>query len=277
MQVSTEYLRTLQSRIDRVGNNMANNLSSGFKAQLLSVEEGYDAQDYSNTIALYGGVPGSGKPVLNINLYTGNRFDFSQGNLANSGNDFDMAIVGDGFFQVRMPNGQLGYTRAGIFSKDGAGNLVNNQGMLLEPRITIPGDVSEISIDDKGIISGVKIATSEEDTEYSSDDQNSNDEESQDNRVQLGKVLLFRFANPNGLEHTGNNIFLSTDASGKAVEEVPGEDGCGIIKSGMLEKSNANLLSSMTDLIQIQRAYQVELRLRQDQDEMTVQTIAMRR
>jgi len=262
MKLSAEYLKTLQNRLDIVSNNVANTSTPGFKEQLISVEEGYDAQERSNTVAFYGGMPASQNPVQNVNQYAGKRLDLSQGPLVESGNPFDMAILGEGFFQVRTLEGQPGFTRSGMFSADGAGNLVNNNGMLLEPKIVLPANAEEISIDSAGNIRGIVRDPEKKDAEQEI--------------VTFGKIPLFTFANPDGLEQAGNNVFLQTEASGKPAEGVAGKSGYGIIKSSMLEKSNTNLLRAMTNMIQIQRSYQIDMRITQSQDEMMVQTVSMR-
>lgn len=289
MKLSAEYLLTLQNRIDMVGNNLANTITPGFKEQLLSLEEGYDAQDRSHTVAFYGGtMPGSGNPVLTPNLYAGRRVDFSQGSLVDSGNPWDMAIMGEGFFQVRTPNGQLGYTRAGMFSPDGNGNLVNNEGMLLEPRISLPSNAFNVSVREDGSIRGLLRPELDENGEeienedfFSDDDsdffgEDIGEEGEGDQTILFGKVALYKFSNPDGLEQMGNNIFLPTQASGEAQEGVPGSEGFGNLKSRMLERSNTNVVLAMTNLIQGQRAYQIEVRQTRNQDEMMAQAIAMR-
>jgi flagellar basal-body rod protein FlgG len=272
MKLSTEYLQTLQDRIDMIGSNLANASTTGFKEQLLSIEECYDVQDRSNTMAQYGGMLVTQNPVIHINQYDGNRIDFTQGSLVSTGNPLDLAICGDGFFQVKTADGKLGYTRSGAFSVDAAGNLVNNQGMLLEPKVAVPENVTDISVDSDGTIYGVQTAAEEKGQTVLA-----GKEENQGNTVILGKISVFCFTNPDGLEQAGNNVFYATEASGKVIAGIPGEDGYGVIKSAMLEKSNTNLLTAMTDLIRIQRAYQIDVRIRQDLDEMTAQTIAMRR
>lgn len=284
MQVSAQYLKTLQTRMDLISDNLANSSTTGFKQQLLSLEEGYDVQDQSNTVALYGGFPESGNPVIHLNQYDGNRYDSSQGALESTGNPLDLAISGEGFFRVKGSDGRIGYTRAGVFSIDGAGNLVNNEGLMLDPKVVIPDNVSEVRVMSDGTVYGVKKASETDDTDDADwdsvdtdfsleDEENST---SDPNLVKLGTVSLYRFTNPDGLEQAGGTIFYATDASGKALEGISGEDGYGVIQSGMLEKSNTNVMTAMTDMIRAQRAYQYDIRLRQNQDEMMVTTIGMR-
>ena len=256
MKVSAEYLQTLQNRIEIIANNIANVNTPGFKEGLLFIEETYNAQERSNTVATYGSVvPGSEElPVLENNLYIGQRVDFRQGALIESDLPLDMAIYGEGFFQVRTADGQIAYTRAGLFKTDGVGNLVNNNGLLAEPHVVIPDNVSEIAVKKDGTIKGII------------------DEEV----VDLAQMMLYKFENPHGLEPIGDNLFLATEASGEAIEGVPDSEGFGIIMGGMLEKSNTDIVNAMTKLIEAQRAYQFDLRVAKDQDEMMVQAIQMR-
>ena len=256
MKVSSEYLQTLQNRIEIIGNNIANVNTPGFKEGLLFIEETYNTQERSNTVATFGGVvPGSEEfPMLQSNLYVGQRVDFMQGALVETGMPLDMAIYGEGFFQVKTPDGHIAYTRAGLFKTDGLGNLVTNAGMLAEPHIVIPSDVSEISVKTDGSIKGII------------------DKEVTD----IGKMPLYRFENTHGLEQLGNNLFLATSASGDAILGDAGSEGFGTIMGGMLERSNTDLVNAMTKLIEAQRAYQFDLRVAKDQDEMMVQAIQMR-
>jgi len=255
MKISAEYLQTLQTRIDIMANNIANVNTPGFKEGLLFIEEAHDAQERSNTIALYGGaMPGSEYPVRDENMYVGQRIDFRQGTLIETDTPLDMAINGEGFFQVRTADGQIAYTRTGLFRTDSMGNLVNNEGLLVEPHILIPPEASEISVRTDGTITGVV------------------DEET----VEFGKMSLFIFTNLHGLEQMGHNLFLPTDVSGEAIMGEAGSEGFGSIMGGMLEKSNTDMVNAMTKLIEAQRAYQLDLRIIKDQDEMTVQAISMR-
>lgn len=286
MKLSAEYFKTIQNRLDIISNNLANTQTTGFKKYLLSLEESYDAQDRSNTIAFYGGLPAQLEPVANPNLYVGRRIDFSQGSLNETGNPLDLAIQGEGFFQVRTPDGQVAYTRAGIFSLDSERNLVNNLGMKIEPEIVIPSNIAKINIDSNGIIHGEAIAESDSseddsffgDFDFSFDDFFFGEEEvdGDSNLVEIGTIPLFRFNNPDGLEQIGNNLYRATAASGEAIEGTPGTAEFGIIRSSMLEKSNTDLLNSMTNLLQAQRAYQIEARVTQNQDQMIVEAIRMR-
>ncbi|NLM22348.1 MAG: flagellar hook-basal body complex protein [Peptococcaceae bacterium] len=276
MHLSSIYLQTIQTKMDKLANNLANSVTPGFKQQLLSLEESYDAQDRANSVAQYGGLPLTNNPVLQDNLHVGRRFDFSPGTLTGTGNSLDMAIAGEGFFQVRTENGELGYTRAGVFSVDSAGNLVNNLGMLLEPPVTIPANATNVHVEENGTIRGF-LKTSEDDgVDYADYYYYADDEDLADGLITFGRIPLYRFANPDGLALAGNNIFLPTEASGQAIEGTAGENGYGLIKGSTLERSNTDLVTTMTALIQMQRAYQFNLKIIRSEDEMSNIAIGMR-
>lgn len=255
MKISAHYLETLQNRIDLVGSNMTNANTVGFKEALQSMEEAFDTRELSNTFALFGGVvPGIDNLNTERNLYVGQRLDFSQGSLLDTGNPLDLAISGEGFFQVRTADGKTGFTRAGLFRLDGEGRVVNNQGLLLEPMIQLPPDTSSIQVNKDGRITGLIDGVLED----------------------LGQILLARFDNPHGLDQGGDNLFFATEASGEAFAGMPGTDGLGIVQGCMVERSNADLANAMTQLMQAQRSYQMELKTINTQDEMFQQAIMMR-
>ncbi|NLL52439.1 MAG: flagellar hook-basal body complex protein [Peptococcaceae bacterium] len=276
MHLSAVYLQTIQNKMDKLSNNLANSVTPGFKQQLLSLEESYDAQDRANSVAQYGGLPLTNNPVPQDNLYVGRRLDFSPGTLTDTGNSLDMAIAGEGFFQVRTESGELGYTRAGVFTVDSAGNLVNNLGMLLEPRVIIPKNATNVHVEENGTIRGSLKTSPEDDGIDYADYYYADDEDLADGLVTFGRIALYKFVNPDGLAQAGKNIFLPTEASGQALEGTAGEDGYGLIKGSTLERSNTDLVTTMTSIIQLQRAYQLNLKIIRNQDEMSNLAIGMR-
>ncbi len=159
-----------------------------------------------------------------------------------------MAVRGDGFFQITMADGGIGYTRDGSFKMDGEGNLVTADGFLMEPNISIPADASEISVSQDGTVS-VRTADSAEPQE-------------------VGKITLARFPNSAGLEAVGRNLFRETGASGRPTVGTPGIEGFGSIESGFLEMSNVDVVREMVDMIRAQRAYQINSRVIRGADEM---------
>jgi flagellar basal-body rod protein FlgG len=160
----------------------------------------------------------------------------------------DLAIEGDGFFQVTLPSGDTGYTRAGTFKKNSTGQLVTSDGFTLEPQITIPQNATNVVIGVDGIVS-VTVA-------------------GQTQPQQLGTIELARFINPAGLQGEGRNIFMPTQASGDAILGTAGRDGLGTLIQGFVEGSNVNVVEEMVGLITSQRAYEINSRAIRTADEM---------
>lgn len=232
--------------MDTVANNIANVNTVGFKASEVTFDEALtDAVRAQGTTLLDNPV---GDP-LNIGVGTlpsSVRTDFQPGTFTPSDNPLDLAIDGPGFFQVRRPDGQIAYTKAGIFKADENGDLVDNYGNYLEPSVNVEG-ATDISVSPEGIVSG-KINGEEQ---------------------ELGEITLASFVNPEGLDRQENNLYLETANSGAPDVETPGQDSpVGIIRPYTLEGSNVDLAQAMTDLIQIQRAYQMNSRVVSDGDEM---------
>ncbi|HHL40627.1 MAG TPA: flagellar basal-body rod protein FlgG [Deltaproteobacteria bacterium] len=173
---------------------------------------------------------------------------FSQGNLQQTGNPLDLAIEGDGFFQVTLPDGTIAYTRAGQLMVDSTGTLVTADGYTIEPTITFPSDTLTITISADGIVSvtqpGVSVPT------------------------ELGNIELARFVNPSGLRATGRSLYLPTAASGDPLTGVPGTEGIGTLAQGFVEMSNVDVVEEMVNMITAQRAYEMNSKAIQTSDEM---------
>jgi len=174
--------------------------------------------------------------------------NFIQGDFVATQNELDIAIQGDGFFQIARPDGTIGYTRAGSFKIDNAGQIVTSDGLLLSPTITVPPDAVNLSIDSQGTVNvnqgGQTAAT------------------------QLGVIQLATFQNPAGLQAQGSNILTQTDASGTPVIGNAGVLNRGTIQQGFLELSNVSVVEEMVNLIAAQRAYEVNSKTVQTADEM---------
>ncbi|MDR2736330.1 MAG: flagellar hook-basal body complex protein [Gracilibacteraceae bacterium] len=253
MHIASYYLRTLQTQLDLIGNNIANVNTPGFKEQLRSFEEMYDRQDRSWNNALFG------RP-LSVNggvagpLYTGMRMNMSSGTLVSTGSTLDAAISGGGYFQVRLPGGELAYTRVGHFTIDQDRNLVTYDGLLLEPALRVPAGAQYVSIDVNGVITAEVNNTIET----------------------IGQISLAFFVNEQGMQQIGGGLFLETAESGAAMVNLPGVAGIGSLATGMLEMSNVDLGNNMVDMISVQRAYQIKSRSIRTQDEMLQTAIGMR-
>ena len=173
---------------------------------------------------------------------------FSQGNMRETSGKLDMAITGDGFFQVQLPDGTTAYTRNGAFKLDGDGNIVNSDGYLMIPEISLPEDAIEVSISVDGIISVLQPGNTE--------------------LVQVGQIELVNFINPSGLHSLGDNNYMNTAASGDPIIGTAGLNGFGQIRQGFIELSNVQLVEEMTDLITGQRAYEANSKTITTSDEM---------
>ncbi len=238
-----------QFRIDVIAHNLANINTSGFKKSRV------DYQDLLYQEIKSPGASSSPSTMLPTGLQVGqgvrvvatNRL-FSQGNFQQTQNPLDLAIEGDGFFQVTLPDGEIAYTRNGELKVDSEGNLVTSDGYTIEPQITIPIDALTITISSDGIVSVTQPGVS--------------------TPTEVGNIELGRFVNPAGLKAIGKNLYLATQASGDAVSVVPGTEGAGTIAQGYLEMSNVNVVEEMVNMIVSQRAYELNSKAIQTTDDM---------
>jgi flagellar basal-body rod protein FlgG len=173
---------------------------------------------------------------------------FTQGNFKETGNDLDMVISGNGFFQIQMPDGTTAYTRNGSFKVDGNGTVVTSDGYPLIPQMVIPADATKVSIAPDGTVSVLQPG--------------------QTALQQIGQIEIATFINPAGLHALGDNNYVNTTASGDAIVGVPGLEGRGGLRQGFVEMSNVQLVEEMTDLITGQRAYEANSKAILTSDEM---------
>jgi flagellar basal-body rod protein FlgG len=244
--------------VDVISNNLANVNTVGYKRGRA------DFQDLVyQTIKAPGAPSGEGvqlptgiqiglgvKPVAVQKLFT-------QGDFVNTGNDLDLVIEGDGFFQIARPDGTTAYTRAGAFKLNRDGNIVTSDGYLLEPAIIIDPDVTKITVAADGTVTVLKAGATTPAT--------------------AGTIEIAKFVNPAGLQAIGKNLFLVTDASGEAITGTPGLEGRGTINQGFLEMSNVNVVEELANLIIAQRAYDLNSKAVQASDEMLQTATALRR
>lgn len=237
------------SNIDVISNNLANVNTAGFKRSRA------DFQDLLyETIRLPGTDTAGGSQVpTGIQIGHGTRTVatqkiFIQGDFEHTQNELDMAIEGQGFFQITQANGDIAYTRAGNFKIDSEGRIVSPDGFLLEPEITIPTDALAVSISTDGVVSVLQPGQSQP--------------------TQVGSLELARFVNPAGLQNIGRNLYTQTGASGDPTTGTPGEDGFGTIAQGYLEMSNVSVVDEMVNMITAQRAYEINSKAIQAADEM---------
>ena len=240
--VSKTGLAAQDTAMATVANNLANVNTNGFKADravfedlFYSIEKQPGAQaDEINTVP--SGIQlGSGVRVA------GTQKVFTEGSIQTTGQPMDLAIVGRGFFQVEAPNGDILYTENGQFQLNAEGVMVNAQGLPLTPAIEVPQGSTGFTVGADGIVTAVLPG----DTLPS----------------ELGQITLVNFTNPGGLEALGGNLYRESVASGEAVEGVPGEEGLGQLKQGVLEGSNVQVVEAMVAMIAIQRAYEANAKV----------------
>jgi len=247
-----------QKNIDVISNNIANVNTDGFKQDRAEFQDlmyqslNYTAGATSETTNNPTGIDtGLGVRVSGIQK------NFIQGNLRETGNTYDLAIQGNGFFQINTPQGEIAYSRNGAFKLDSDGTMVDGQGYALEPEISIPSDLVNISVAQDGTVSGQNATTGEMST--------------------LGQITLVNFINPSGLAPQGDSLYLATDISGDPIEETPGLEGIGTIRQGMIEGSNVQLVTEMVNLITAQRGYEANSKSINTTDSMLQTVNALKR
>ena len=239
-----------QTRVDVIANNLANMNTTGYQKRRASFNDLlYETEKRPNNIhsRANGIVPGGVKSGAGVQVATAYRI-MQQGNLRQTGNPLDLAIQGSGYFQVTLPNGQTAYTRAGAFQVDQNGRLVNHDGLPVGPGITIPPNALEVSINRSGVV----LATLSPNTPPTN----------------IGQLQMARFPNEGGLKAIGDNLLEATTESGAATQGIPGTTGFGSIQQGFLETSNVNPVEEIANLIQAQRAYELNSKVIQTADQM---------
>ena len=238
-----------QTQLDVIANNLANVSNNGFKRQRAIFEDLLyqnlrqpGAQSTQQTQIPSGLTIGVGvRTIATEHIHT-------QGSLQRTENSLDMAINGQGYFQIQMPDGTLAYTRAGAFQRDSTGQIVTPSGYPLSPAITIPADALSISISRDGIVSVTQTGNAAP--------------------TQVGNIQLATFVNQGGLQSMGENLFVETASSGTPTPNTPGSSGAGLLNQGMVETSNVNVAEELVNMIQTQRAYELNSRVVQTSDTM---------
>ncbi len=238
-----------QTRMSVISNNLANVNTTGFKQDRAVFEDLLyqtirqpGAQSSADTQLPSGLMIGTGvRTVATEKIHT-------QGSIVQTQNALDVAINGRGFFQILMPDGDIAYTRDGTFQRNADGDMVMSNGYLLEPAINIPEDVQSITIGMDGTISAQLP--------------------NQADSVILGEIELADFVNPTGLQAVGENLFKETAASGVPVVGTPGLDGIGNVYGGSLETSNVNVVTELINMIETQRAYEMNSKAISTADQM---------
>jgi flagellar basal-body rod protein FlgG len=249
MYVAQTGLTSQQYRLQVIANNLSNVNTTGFKRERAN----FETQLYQ-TVRQSGGADDGGEGQNSaFTVGTGVRIVntqklHTQGAVISTDNALDLAINGAGFFQVLMPDGRIGHTRAGAFSRSADGILVTPNGYVVQPQIQVPEDATSITITPAGEVNVILAG--------------------QTTAQNVGQISLSNFVNPVGLDPVGENLFVSTDASGEAIEGVPGSGGFGKLQQGYLESSNVNVVQQLVDMIETQRAYEVSSKSIKAVDEM---------
>jgi flagellar basal-body rod protein FlgG len=238
-----------QTKLDSISNNLANVGTNGFK------RGGVVFEDLMYQNLRPAGAASSEQSQLPTGLQVGlgvraagTTRNFSQGTLQNSSNIYDIAIKGNGFFQIQLPDGTTGYTRDGAFQADANGQLVTNAGYVLQPGITVPPNATSLTVSDSGTVA-VTL-------------------QGQVTPQPLGNIQLASFINPAGLEPRGGNIYAETAASGTPNAAAPGSSGHGTLAQGFIEGSNVNVVEELVSMIATQRAYELNSKAIQTSDQM---------
>lgn len=238
-----------QTQLDVISNNLANVSTNGFKRSRAVFEDLLyqtlrqpGAQQTQQNQISSGLQIGTGvRPIATERLY-------SQGNLQQTGNSLDLAVQGNGFFQVERPDGTIAYTRDGSFQLDSEGNVVTASGYLLADNINIPADALTITVGKDGTVSVLQAGEIAP--------------------IEVGAIQLATFINPGGLQAAGENLFLETASSGVANPVQPGQEGSGVINQGYVETSNVNVAEELVSMIVTQRAYEINSRVISTSDQM---------
>src|SRR4051812_45744030 len=233
-----------------ISNNIANMRTTGYKRQRAEFQDllyqqvrrvGTQTSDQGNVlpagVELGSGVKAVGTPRV-----------MTQGNLLPTGKDFDVAIRGEGFLKILLPDGRTAYTRDGSFELDAQGRIVTNQGYVVQPGLTVPQNASAITINQQGQVSVTLPGNT--------------------TSTQLGQIELAMFVNKAGLQATGDNLYIETPASGVAQNGLPGVDGFGNLQQGNLEQANVEAVTEISDLIAAQRAYEMNAKVITAADQM---------
>lgn len=247
LYIAATGLASQQTQLDVVSNNLANVNTTGFKKSRVMFED----LMYQNVIASNGAaatqadvarLQGSGSGVAMTERV------FKTGDLKQTENPLDIAITGEGFYEVQRANGELAYTRLGIFKLNDAGELTTSEGSRLNTAIAVPSDTTELLVNKAGLVSALVGDGSE--------------------LIELGQLELAGFANPGALEPLGNGLYGANSVAGAVEYAVPGESGFGELSQGFTEASNVDFVEELMSLVATQRAYEVNAKVIQAADEM---------
>jgi flagellar basal-body rod protein FlgG len=259
LQTAATGMAAQDLHVQVIANNIANMATTGYKRQRAEFADllyehvrriGTQSSDQGNIlpvgIDLGSGVKTVGTPRI-----------MTQGSLTQTGNAFDLAITGEGFFKIQLPDGTFSYTRDGSFMLDGTGRMVTAQGYVVQPTITVPQNATGFTVNQQGQVSVIPVGSTTPTT--------------------LGQLIITRFINQAGLLSTGDNLFQETPASGQPQDGLAGTNGAGTIQQASLEQSNVDSVTEISDLIAAQRAYEMNAKVVTAADQMLSALIALQR
>ena len=249
LQIAKTGMQAQQTQLDVIAHNLANVATAGFKRGTALFED----LIYQNLRQVGGNTADNAELPTGLQIGLGVRTvatarTYSQGNLQQTDNNLDIAINGNGFFRIQLPDGTIGYTRDGSFKLNAQGQVVTNQGYLLVDGITVPENARSLTIGKDGTVSVITGNAAQPQV--------------------IGQITLANFINPAGLEPLGQNLFLESVASGAPNEGNPGAEGFGQTLQGFLESSNVNVVQELVNMIQTQRAYELNSKAVTTSDQM---------
>ena len=238
-----------QTQLDVISHNLANVSTTGYKRNNAVFED----LIYQNLRQVGAQSTEQNQLPTGLHLGLGVRTvatsrNFTQGSLQQTGNRLDVAINGNGCFEVTMPDGTIGYTRDGSFQLDSQGRIVNSNGLPVANGITVPGNATSLNISEDGIVTATLPGNTQP--------------------QQLGSLAMASFINSAGLEPVGQNLYKESAASGQPQQGTPGTNGLGVMRQGFLESSNVNVVEELVTMIQTQRAYEMNSKAIQTSDQM---------
>ena len=247
--ISKTGMEAQQMQLDVISNNLANVSTNGFKKSHAVFEDlmYQNLRQVGASVTEQSTLPTGLQIGLGVRTVATSR-TFSQGNVQQSGNTLDVAIQGNGFFQVTMPDGTIGYTRDGSFQLDNQGRLVTSSGLVVAGGITVPATATSISIAQDGVVTAQVPGTVAPQS--------------------IGTITTASFINPAGLEPKGQNIYQESAASGQPTVGTPNSSGLGMLMQGFVETSNVNVVQELVSMIQTQRAYEMNSKAVQTSDQM---------
>ena len=248
LNIAATGMAAQETQLNTIANNLANANTVGYKRQNAEFEDLLYQNQRSPAVMDGGNTAPTATQVGTGARIVATSRAFAEGAMQQTGNPLDLAIEGNGFFSVMQQNGQPAYTRAGSLKLDGQGRITTSDGLLVEPPITVPTTATAVTIASDGTVTATM--------------------QGQTNASALGQLQIATFANPNGLSAMGHNLFEATGSSGEAQTGVPGLDGRGTLLQGSLESSNVNVVEEMVNMIQIQRAYEMNSKAVQTCDQM---------